>query len=463
MNPILQFTISNQKIERTDEFGVVEGSKNYLAAQFIFVTPDWDGVIKTAVFIDSDGTPHPSLIADDNTCGIPIAWLAIEQRGAVGVLGNKDNKVITTSTTRVRIKPKGYDGELIEDDVAQSYFDQIMQSFSKSKQFVTAEADRAEKASETASQQAEAAATSASEAAKSETSAQTAKESAEESEAQAKSYAESAADSMGTAARFEANASYSALSASKSASAAEAAAQSIKGDSAKTAADREQTGKDVAQTTEDRTQTAEDRQTVAADKETTAKCKTAAENAQNAAEDSANLSSTAAEASAKFAAEAAQSATASALSEQNAAKSEQNASQYSREAASAKTEAINAKDDAETAKNDAEAAQADIQESIDGVAQEATAAQVLAVVQELLPLVATIAESGNQAGSLNGFGLELGEDNSVAISYSDPDTGELLAVCTFPTETTMNRINDALAEIVENVKTIAEEDDAVES
>lgn len=54
MDAILQFTVTNQTMERTDEFTVVEGSENYLRARFTFVTSDWDGLIKTAVFIDED-------------------------------------------------------------------------------------------------------------------------------------------------------------------------------------------------------------------------------------------------------------------------------------------------------------------------------------------------------------------------------------------------------------------------
>ena len=55
MEAVLKFTVTNQEIARTDDFAIVEGSDNYLRAQFTFETPDWDGLVKSGVFIDEDG------------------------------------------------------------------------------------------------------------------------------------------------------------------------------------------------------------------------------------------------------------------------------------------------------------------------------------------------------------------------------------------------------------------------
>lgn len=128
MDAILQFTVTNQTMERTDEFTVVEGSENYLRARFTFATPDWDGLIKTAVFIDEDGDIHPSLCADD-ICEVPPEWL-VKQKGYVGLIGSDGTIKITTGAVKVNIKEKGYvSGGEIEEE-AQAYFDQLLAAFS---------------------------------------------------------------------------------------------------------------------------------------------------------------------------------------------------------------------------------------------------------------------------------------------------------------------------------------------
>lgn len=128
MDAILQFTVTNQEIERTDEFTVVEGSENYLQAHFTFATPDWDGMIKTGVFINEDGTMYPSLCKDD-ICDVPPAWLK-EQKGAVGVIGSDGTAKITTYAAKVRIRANGYNEEEIEEET-RTYFDQLLEAFAE--------------------------------------------------------------------------------------------------------------------------------------------------------------------------------------------------------------------------------------------------------------------------------------------------------------------------------------------
>lgn len=129
MDAILQFTVTNQILERTDEFTVVEGSENYLRAHFTFATSDWDGMIKTAVFIDEDGDIHPSLCADD-ICEVPPEWL-VKQKGYVGLIGSDGTTKITTGAVKVNIKEKGYvSGGEVEEE-AQAYFDQLLAAFAE--------------------------------------------------------------------------------------------------------------------------------------------------------------------------------------------------------------------------------------------------------------------------------------------------------------------------------------------
>ena len=129
MDAILQFTVTNQTMERTDEFTVVEGSENYLRAQFTCTTPDWDGMIKTGVFIDEDGDAHPSLCAGD-ICEVPKEWL-IKQKGFVGLIGSYGTTKITTKAVKVNIRDKGYtSGGEIEEET-QTYFDQLLAAFAE--------------------------------------------------------------------------------------------------------------------------------------------------------------------------------------------------------------------------------------------------------------------------------------------------------------------------------------------
>lgn len=148
MDPILIFNITNQEIERADEFTVVESSVSYLKAQFNCLTDDWDGMIITGVFIMEDGTPIPSLSDENGLCDVPEAWL-VKQKGYVGAIGSNGATKITTRAVKVSIREKGYTTEAMDEET-QGYFDQVIQAFAETKTFVTQEADRAEAAEKSA-------------------------------------------------------------------------------------------------------------------------------------------------------------------------------------------------------------------------------------------------------------------------------------------------------------------------
>lgn len=149
MEPLLIFNVSNQEIERMDDFTVVESSVAYLKAQFNFLTDDWAPMtIITGVFIMEDGTPIPSLADENGICEVPEAWL-VKQKGYIGVIGSDGTTKITTRAAKVSIREKGYTTEKMQEET-QGYFDQIMQSFAETKAFVAQEADRAETAEKSA-------------------------------------------------------------------------------------------------------------------------------------------------------------------------------------------------------------------------------------------------------------------------------------------------------------------------
>ena len=104
---------------------------------------------------------------------------------------------------------------------------------------------------------------------------------------------------------------------------------------------------------------------------------------------------------------------------------------------------------------DAEELKTALDQAVGGVAQDATAEEILKILQKSADYMAQIAESAGKAGSLNGFGLNLLEDGSVSLTYSDPDTGELQDSAIFPKETTLTALDKALGEMNESLKIIA--------
>lgn len=104
---------------------------------------------------------------------------------------------------------------------------------------------------------------------------------------------------------------------------------------------------------------------------------------------------------------------------------------------------------------DAEELKTALDQAVGGVAQDATAEEILKILQKSADYMAQIAESAGKAGSLNGFGLNLLEDGSVSLTYSDPDTGELQDSAIFPKETTLAALDKALGEMNESLKIIA--------
>lgn len=93
----------------------------------------------------------------------------------------------------------------------------------------------------------------------------------------------------------------------------------------------------------------------------------------------------------------------------------------------------------------------------DDLPKEATAEQILAKLQEVIPLINQIAQSGT-AGSVNGFSFVHGDDGSVMITYT-PDGATEAEVAVFPKETTQKKISKATKEIADSLKIIAGKED----
>lgn len=97
--------IKGQAIETT-EFVIVAESLNYLKAQFVFTTSEWNGLIKTAYF--TQGNTTHSVDLDENNIAFPLHLSAGEW--AVSVVGRAyENgelvERITTDTATIEVKP----------------------------------------------------------------------------------------------------------------------------------------------------------------------------------------------------------------------------------------------------------------------------------------------------------------------------------------------------------------------
>lgn len=106
MEPLIIFDVSNQSIERMDEFKIVAKSRNYLRAKFNFLTPEWNDVFKIALFIDKDKDPIHMCLDEDDTCDVPWEWLLTPGLKKVTVFGGDR---ITTDVTLCMIYKSGYE------------------------------------------------------------------------------------------------------------------------------------------------------------------------------------------------------------------------------------------------------------------------------------------------------------------------------------------------------------------
>lgn len=97
--------IKGQAIETTEPVIVAE-SLNYLKAQFIFITSDWNGLKKTAYF--TQGNTTHSVDLDENNIAFPLHLSAGEWDISVVGRAYQNGELverITTDTATIKVKP----------------------------------------------------------------------------------------------------------------------------------------------------------------------------------------------------------------------------------------------------------------------------------------------------------------------------------------------------------------------
>ena len=116
----LTFTIKNQTIKRTDNSEPVQLSKNYLNAKFEFETPDWDGLVKTAIFLV--GERAYNVVLENDSCKVP--YDATKKAGNIFVSVFAGD-LITANSAQVFIGNSGYQEGTAPVDPEPTVYEQL--------------------------------------------------------------------------------------------------------------------------------------------------------------------------------------------------------------------------------------------------------------------------------------------------------------------------------------------------
>lgn len=121
MDPIIKFQVTNQSIIRTDDFHVYSSSKNYLRAEFSFLTEEWAGLTKIAVFHGKDGAWK--VLLENDRCMVP--WEALA-RPCVMKVSVFAGDLITAGQALVRIGESGYKDGSPSEPPTPNIYEQIV-------------------------------------------------------------------------------------------------------------------------------------------------------------------------------------------------------------------------------------------------------------------------------------------------------------------------------------------------
>lgn len=117
----LLFKVKNQHISKNGNYYVVAKSKNYVKAKFEFLTDDWNGLIKTAIFtINGRDTYH--VLLDNDECLVP--WEVLEEGTvSVSVFGGD---LITVDKVYFTVSSTGYKDGGVPSDPTPAIYQQII-------------------------------------------------------------------------------------------------------------------------------------------------------------------------------------------------------------------------------------------------------------------------------------------------------------------------------------------------
>jgi len=119
----LTFQVKNQNIKRTDSTEPIQLSKNYLNAKFEFETPDWDGLVKTAIF--AVGERAYNVVLENDSCKVPYEVTKKAGNVFVSVFGGD---LITANIAQVFIGNSGYQEGTAPVDPEPTVYEQITEA-----------------------------------------------------------------------------------------------------------------------------------------------------------------------------------------------------------------------------------------------------------------------------------------------------------------------------------------------
>lgn len=146
----LHFQIENQWIARTDNFKVVGKSKNYLYAEFSFLTDEWEGTATALFHSKLLDKPKEMVIGQDSICQVPWEVLDTEEDGEFFV-SVFCGDLVTANKSRVHVHESGYsDDSESSEPPTPSVYAQIIERMDGIEDAVEDATERTEAAAEKA-------------------------------------------------------------------------------------------------------------------------------------------------------------------------------------------------------------------------------------------------------------------------------------------------------------------------
>ena len=220
----IEFEIDQQRLTRTSDAYLIEGSENFIECVFAF-SSDWNELDKWALFKRDNNTYE--IFIENNKCLVPIQCTSTEGEFTISVVGRKNTENITGTASDKLLTVRGSEfvgGMGEEGRLTETYLVEVLAEVKAlHEKTATSEANAAQSAQE-AADSAAAALQSEKNAKASEKAAETSKEAAAQSEANSKTsedaargYADDAEASKGTTTALAVNAATSASAAAESA------------------------------------------------------------------------------------------------------------------------------------------------------------------------------------------------------------------------------------------------------
>lgn len=135
----VDFSITNQVITRTNSNRVVADSKNYLKARFTFVTDEWEGKTKTALFRHEKDSKVYEMLLENDECLVPSEVIKTGYMEVSVFCGDR----VTANVSRILVERSGYDENAISPEPTPDIYAQIIEKLDELEGMVDQDAIRA--------------------------------------------------------------------------------------------------------------------------------------------------------------------------------------------------------------------------------------------------------------------------------------------------------------------------------